>query len=107
MLNDFLVLMKSELILTLIIFVLLFIKISRNDGRNDSLLNIINALLFLNLAAGFFMNRDGALFNEMFRTNGLVQTEKNILNLGVFIISLQANGWLKNHSHIPEFYILL
>lgn len=107
MLNDFLVLMKSELILTVIIFILLFIKISSNESEQTVLLNIVNALLLVNLAAGFFMNNDGALFNEMFRTNGLIQAEKNMLNLGTLIISLQAYGWLRTHAHVLEFYMLL
>ena len=107
MLNDFLVLMKSELILTVIIFVLLFIKIGSTERENDSVLHIVNVLLLVNLLAGFFMNRNGVLFNEMFRTNGLIQAEKNILNLGTLVISMQAYGWLKNHAHVLEFYMLL
>lgn len=106
MLNDFLVLMKSELILAVIIFVLLFIKIS-SKSENDAVLNIVNVLLLVNLAAGFFMNKAGVLFNEMFRTNDLIQAEKNILNLGTLLISMQAYGWLKNHRHVLEFYMLL
>ena len=35
----------------------------------------------------------------MFRTNTLFNLEKNILNLGTLIISLQAYTWLKNHKH--------
>jgi NADH-quinone oxidoreductase subunit N len=33
--------------------------------------------------------------------------EKNILNAGTLIISLQATHWLKNHKHLLEFYMLL
>jgi NADH-quinone oxidoreductase subunit N len=43
----------------------------------------------------------------MFRTNPLLVLEKNILNLGMLIVSLQASTWLKGHRHVPEFYVLL
>ena len=43
----------------------------------------------------------------MFRTNELLTLEKNFLNLGTLIISLQSYHWLKNHKHVPEFYMLM
>jgi len=43
----------------------------------------------------------------MFRTNELLTFEKNLLNLGMLIISLQSYNWLKEHKHVPEFYLLL
>ena len=74
---------------------------------NDKLLSLINILLLANFILGFFWNRDGILFNEMYRTNPLIVSEKNILNLGTYIISLQSYSWLKNHKHMAEFYMLL
>jgi NADH-quinone oxidoreductase subunit N len=53
------------------------------------------------------MNGTGELFNGMFRTNHTIAFEKNILNLGTLIISMQAFTWLKNHKHLLEFYMLL
>lgn len=106
MLTDFFLLMKSELSLTLIIFILLFVKVS-SDKEGHTFLNAINVLLFLNLLLGFFFNQDGELFGSMFHTNNLVAVEKTILNAGTLIISLQAYDWLKTHKHIIEFYILL
>jgi NADH-quinone oxidoreductase subunit N len=70
-------------------------------------LKIANTLLFVNLVFGFIGNREGVLFNEMFRTSSLMALEKNILNLGMLIISLQSWSWLKGHKHTPEFYMLL
>jgi len=54
MLNDFLYLMNAELLVTIIIFILLFLKLSNEEWKNEGLLNFINFLLFINLAAGFF-----------------------------------------------------
>jgi len=99
--------MKQELLVTVIIFILLFIKLAPKEWKTGSLLSVINVLLFLNLAAGFFYIREGSLFGDMFRTNELLTLEKNILNLGVFIISLQSHTWLKEHKHASEFYMLM
>jgi NADH-quinone oxidoreductase subunit N len=106
MLTDFLILMKQELIITVIIFILLLLKIGK-DVTNDQMINLANGLLLLNFIAGFFFNRQGVLFNGMFQTNALIILEKNILSLGTLIVSLQSTSWLKKHAHVPEFYILL
>lgn len=92
--------------LVVIIFILLFLKLGKNRS-NEGYMNIVNVFLLVNLAAGFLWNREGVLFNEMFRTNKLMFLEKNILNLGMLIISMQSYLWLKTHKHVPEFYILL
>jgi NADH-quinone oxidoreductase subunit N len=107
MLNEFLYLMKAELMITVIIFILLFLKLGNKEMRNESMLNFINMLLVINLVSGFFYIPTGNLFGDMFGTNELLTLEKNFLNLGVLIISLQSYHWLKTHKHISEFYILL
>jgi NADH-quinone oxidoreductase subunit N len=104
---DFLVLMKQEWVIIAILFILLFIKVSFRDWKNENILILVNTLLFVNLITGFIGYRDGILFNEMFKTNHLIVTEKNILSLGTFIISLQSYAWLKNNKHTLEFYLLL
>jgi NADH-quinone oxidoreductase subunit N len=106
MLNEIL-LMKAELLLTAIIFLLLFMKLSGKEWKNESLLNVINIVLVINLLAGFFDIREGTLFGDMFRTDELLTMEKNFLNLGTLIISLQSHQWLKTHQHVIEFYLLL
>lgn len=106
MLNDFLILMKSELVITLIIFILLFIKIGKGM-KNENLLPLLQVLLLLNFIAGFFFNKNGNLFGDMFFTNELIVFEKNILNLGVYLISLLCADWLKKTPHLPEFFILM
>ncbi len=105
--TDFLYIMKSEMILTLIIFIILFLKIWDGIKNNATLLHFTNIMLFINLVIGFFSNTDGNLFNGMFMTNNLIVLEKNILNGGAFIISLMAFDWLKTHKHLLEFYVLL
>ena len=107
MVNDFLILMKQELVITFIIFVLLFVKLSNKETQNETLINIVNILLTLNLVSGFLFQQSGILFGDMFRTTQLFTFEKNLLNLGTLIISLQSFNWLKDHKHVAEFYILL
>src|SRR5688572_10095203 len=107
MVNDFLILMKQELVITFIIFVLLFVKLSNKETKNETLVNFVNILLTLNLISGFFIIREGNLFGDMFHTSDLLTFEKNLLNLGTLIISLQSYNWLKEHKHVVEFYILL
>lgn len=104
--NDFFVLMKSELVLTGIIFLLLFIKIGKGM-KNETLLPLIQVLLLANFVFGFFLNREGMLFGDMFYTSPLIAFQKNILNLGVYLISLVCADWLKKTEHLPEFFLLM
>ena len=106
MVNDFLILMKSELVITFIIFLLLFIKIGKGM-KNETLLPVLQVLLLLNFIVGFFFNKSGQLFGDMFYTNSLIVLEKNILNLGVYLISLLCADWLKKTPHLPEFFMLM
>lgn len=105
--NDFFLLMKQELLLTAIIFILLFVKLSANEWKTKNLLLLVNILLTINLVAGFFFNGTGELFGDMFLTNDLIRLEKNILNLGTLLISLQSYNWLMKHKHAAEFYMLM
>ncbi len=104
--NDFLILMKTELVVTAIIFLLLFIKIGKGM-KNESLLTLIQCLLLVNFIAGFFFNKTGNLFGDMFNTNPLIVFQKNILSLGVYLISLLCADWLKKSQHLPEFFMLM
>ncbi|MES2620019.1 MAG: NADH-quinone oxidoreductase subunit N, partial [Bacteroidota bacterium] len=105
-LTQWLLAMKFELAITLILFLLLFLKI---DGRasNVSILRTTNLLLLLNLLLGFFTNETQEVFGGMFRTSPLLAIEKSVLNLAVLLISLFSYDWLKKHQHLPEFFMLL
>jgi NADH-quinone oxidoreductase subunit N len=104
---EILALLKQELLLTLIIFILLFIKIGSTEWKIENLLNLVNFFLLINFIAGFFLKFEGSLFSQMFYTNKLIILEKNLLNLATLIISLQSYNWLKTHKHLLEFYILM
>src|SRR4051812_279938 len=107
MTSQFFILLKFELLVAVIIFILLFIKVGSSEWKNKIVLKVVNILLLVNLVTGFFLNNDGELFGDMFRTTKLIELQKNILNLGALIVSAQAYSWLKNHKHVLEFYMLL
>ena len=104
--NVFFHLMKTELIVTIIIFLLLFVKLGK-DIKNEQLLPFIQFALLVNFIASFFYNVDGSLFGDMFYTNSLIAFEKSILSLGVYLISMLSTDWLKKNNHLPEFFMLM
>jgi len=99
--------LRQELMVMVIVFLLLFVKVGATEYKTGVVLNWVNVLLVVNFVLGFFPLSDATLFNGMFHTNRLIVLEKNMLNLGTLLISLQAYDWLKDHRHVPEFYMLL
>ena len=99
--------LRQELAVTVILFLLLFMKVGAREYRTETLLWLVNVLLALNFVLGFLPGGDSVLFSGMYHTNGMIVLEKNILNLGTLIVSLLAYDWLKDHRQVAEFYILL
>ncbi|MEP7110097.1 MAG: NADH-quinone oxidoreductase subunit N [Ferruginibacter sp.] len=106
MVNEFLILMKPELVITFILFLLLFIKVGKGM-TNERLLTLVQFLLLVNFLAGFFFNEAGSLFGGLYNTNALITFQKSILSLGVYLISLLFADWLEKSEHMPEFFMLL
>ena len=104
--NEFLTLMKSELVISIIIFLLLFIKIGKGMS-NSSLLILVQGLLLANFIVGFFAVEEGVLFGGLYKTNLLIAYQKSLLNLAVFLISLLFADWFKTTNHLAEFFILM
>ena len=98
---------KHELMLSVIMFVLLFLKLQSNGDDNKSLLNIINGLLLVNALLFFLPSVDANLFNQMFQSSATGHFQKSMLSFGLLIISLFSYGWLVNNKNMIEFYILL
>ena len=99
--------LRQELLVTILIFVLLFMKVGATEYKTGVVLIWVNVLLLVNFVLGFFPISDATLFNGMYHTGRLIALEKDILNLGTLIVSLQAYDWLKGHRQVPEFYMLL
>jgi len=100
-------LLRFEVIIAMIIFILLIMKLNDADNKVKAFLTVVNILLVLNFVAGFIPIGEGVLFSGFFKTSGLIVLEKNILNLGLMLISFTAYTWLLNNKNRIEFYILL
>ena len=102
------IIMKHELLLTIIAMVLLVAELAINDKKR--IIPIAILLFGLHTVLGFFGNECGTLFGGMYQTSGLIILMKNILNIGVFIVLLQSANWLtktENLNKISEYFILL
>ena len=107
MLTEMLILMRQELALIVLMILLLLMKLGR-DRSNAFLLGFIHVALLVNLIVGFlFFERGGFLFGGMFNSAPFLTVVKSILNLALFLISLQSHAWLSKHDHLIEFYVLL
>jgi NADH-quinone oxidoreductase subunit N len=104
--NEYLILMKSELMIALIIFILLFIKLGKGLS-NTTLLSAIQLLLLLNVALAFTFNQTGRIFDGMYVHNQFIGVQKGILAGGVYLISLLCSDWLRKSEHLAEFFILM
>ena len=84
-------LLKNELLIAVVIFLLLFIKIGKGL-KNESLLTLVQVLLFVNVALGFLFNKDGSVFSGMFYTNAVIAFQKNIERTNLDAV--------ENHSYL-------
>ena len=102
------IIMKHELLLTIATLLLLIAEIAINDKKK--IIPIAITLFGLHTIYGFIGNSSGELFGGMYKNSALIVLMKNILNIGVFIVILQARNWLlkeENKDNISEFFILL
>ena len=100
--------MKHELLLTIATLILLIAEIAIDNKKK--IIPFAIGLFGLHTIYGFFGNLEGEIFGGMYQNSALIILMKNILNIGVFIILLQASTWLlkeENKARISEFFILL
>ena len=71
-------LLRFEVIIALIIFILLIMKLSDADNKVKAFLTVANILLVLNFVAGFIPIGEGALFSGFFKTSGFIVLEKRV-----------------------------
>lgn len=68
--------LRFELIVCVLIFLLLVMKLMDADKSRKPLLWTVNILLFINFAASFLHIPDATLFDGFFRTNDLIELER-------------------------------
>jgi len=104
--EELLLLMKSELMITLIIFVLLLIKLGKGM-KNATLLSLVQVLLLVSIGLALVENREGSLFDGMFLNGTLIGYQKAILGFAVYLITLLFSGWLGKSDNLTEFLVLM
>lgn len=107
MLLQYITLLRFEWIMSIIIIALFIFNLTDFDKKEKCFLNTINWLLGINFVAGLLPIDGGTLFSGFFNSTPLIIFEKNILNLGLFLISLSARSWLLTFNKRTEFYILM
>ncbi len=103
-------LMRHELVLTLIALLVLVFEIFTDDARKERVISFTVVLFALATAIGFLPQGEGKLFGDMFQVTHLQTFMKNVLNVGVLIILLQSAAWLRkedNREKISEYFILM
>jgi len=103
-------LMRHELILTLVTLIILIAELSVKGENSRKIRPFSIILFFIVTAAGFLPLQEGSLFGGMYQTTGLITLMKNILNIGVLIVFIQSYNWLgteENKSKVSEFFLLI
>ena len=103
------ILMRHELLLTIAAVVVLIAELATSEKNKARLIPFSIGLFALITIIGFIPVQTGTLFGGSFQSSELTIFMKNILNLAVLIVFLQAEGWLRkpeNADKISEYFIL-
>jgi len=105
-----LLLMRQELMLILLALTILMLDISISGNRRFAI-NRLTILLFAVITlVGFIPAPPGELFGGMYRTDDLSAAMKNVLNIGMLIVLLQSERWIRLENNLEkasEYLILL
>jgi NADH-quinone oxidoreductase subunit N len=103
-------LMRNEILLTLLLVVVLVAEIASTKKGRKAVIGISLIGFFIITLVGFLPLNEGSLFGDMFQTTRTTQFMKNILNIGLCIVFLQAVKWLHsevNEGRVSEFFMLI
>jgi NADH:ubiquinone oxidoreductase subunit 2 (subunit N) len=87
--------MRNELLLTIVAMVVLIAEIITSDERKTFIRSLSIFLFAIVTVVGFFPCMEGSLFGDMFINDGTRLLMKNVLNIGVLIVFIQSASWLK------------
>lgn len=102
-------LMRHEMLLTIAAVVILIAEIATSEKNKSRIIPLSIGIFALVTLIGFIPGETGTLFGGSYQASPLTTFMKNVLNLGVLIIFLQAESWLKkeeNLDKISEYFIL-
>ncbi len=103
------IMMRHELLLTAAALIILIAEIFTADKSKEKLIPFSIGLFALITFIGFLPVQEGTLFGGSYQSSALTALMKNVLNVGVMIIFLQAEGWLRcdeNSDRISEYFLL-
>lgn len=101
--------MKPELSLMAVFLLLIFYDLFASDSAKKYYFPVACTLFLVHTVACFFFKDSGDAFAGMYVTGAAQNTIKQILNIGVFLIFLQANSWLSKPDSVfkrGEFFML-
>jgi NADH-quinone oxidoreductase subunit N len=101
--------MRHELLLTVAALIMLIAEIATSEKNTKRLIPFFIGIFTVITLVGFLPTESGILFGGSYQSNSLTVLMKNVLNIGVLIIFLQAEGWLKrdeNADRISEYFLL-
>jgi NADH-quinone oxidoreductase subunit N len=103
-------LMKHELSLIVVFLLLIFYDLFASDSAKKYYFPFACGLFLVHTIVCFLFKTDyDSSFAGMYVTGPAYLTIKNVLNIGVFLIFLQANAWLKKPDAVfkrGEFFML-
>jgi NADH-quinone oxidoreductase subunit N len=102
-------LMKHELSLVAVFFILMIYDLFASENAKKYFFPISCGLFLIHTILGFFFQDNATAFAGMFVAGPAQALVKNVLNVGLFLIFLQAKTWLSSqHSLIKqgEFFML-
>lgn len=102
-------LMKHEISLIVVFLLFIFYDLFASDNAKKYYFPVACTLFLIHTVVCFFFTDNGSSFAGMYVTGPAYHTIKNILNIGTFLIFLQANSWLKKPDSIMnrgEFFML-
>jgi NADH-quinone oxidoreductase subunit N len=105
-----LLLMRNELLLTILLLIVLIVEIFSDNRNNRPVIWISMIGFFIITLLGFMPLKEGSLFGGMYQTNNTTWFMKNVLNLGVLIVLMQSCKWLQredNEGKVSEFFMLI
>lgn len=103
---SFFIQMRMELVITGLIFLLLFFKLGK-PLSNEVVLTVVSIALLATSCLSFFGEQEGRQFAGMFVTTPMMFLQKSLLAGAVYLITLLNYDWLRKQEHLTEFYILL
>lgn len=105
-----LLLMRHEMVLTIIAVIVLIAELVLDDKAKTKVIPLAIVLFLVHTIIGFLPLKEGVIFGGMFQTNGTITLMKNVLNVGVLIVFLQSWTWVRhpdNHPKVSEYFLLL